>query len=221
VIRVLVVDDDYRVADLHAQMVSKVSGFAVAGVAHSAAEARSMVASEQPDLVLLDMYLPDGLGTELVPELGTDVLMVTADSDAASVRMALGVGVVNYLVKPFPASQLVDRLTAYARYREHLSGRSALDQVEIDRAARLLREGDLVEGAVPKGRSPQTARLVAEELRASKEPLTAADVATSLGLSRPTAQRYLADLAAAGRAEVTLRYGTTGRPEHRYTWRHA
>jgi two-component system CitB family response regulator len=55
----------------------------------------------------------------------------------------------------------------------------------------------------------------------SSTPLTAADVATSLGLSRPTAQRYLADLAAAGRAEVTLRYGTTGRPEHRYTWRHA
>jgi two-component system CitB family response regulator len=221
VIRVLVVDDDYRVADLHAQMVSRVSGFEVAGIAHSAAEARSLVASSAPDLVLLDMYLPDGLGTDLVPELGVDVLMVTADSDAASVRKALGAGVVNYLVKPFAAAQLTDRLQAYARYRDHLKGKGALDQVEIDRAARLLREGDLVEGAVPKGRSPQTARLVAEELRASSEPLTAADVATSLGLSRPTAQRYLADLAAAGRAEVTLRYGTTGRPEHRYTWRHA
>ncbi|MDP9182467.1 MAG: response regulator [Actinomycetota bacterium] len=220
-IRVLVVDDDYRVADLHAQMVSRVGGFAVVGIAHSAAEARSLVASASPDLVLLDMYLPDGLGTDLVAELGVDVLMVTADSDAASVRKALGAGVVNYLVKPFAASQLADRLNAYARYRSHLAGKASLDQVEIDRAARLLREGDLVEGAVPKGRSPQTARLVAEELKASNEPLTAADVATSLGLSRPTAQRYLADLAAAGRAEVTLRYGTTGRPEHRYTWRHA
>ena len=220
-IRVLVVDDDYRVADLHAQMVGRVSGFAVVGVAHSLAEARSLAAEKAPDLVLLDMYLPDGLGTDVVGELGTDVLMVTADADADSVRKALGAGVVNYLVKPFAAAQLSDRLQAYARYRSHLAGKGALDQVEIDRAARLLREGDLVEGAVPKGRSPQTARLVAEELRASPEPLTAADVATSLGLSRPTAQRYLADLAAAGRAEVTLRYGTTGRPEHRYTWRHA
>jgi two-component system CitB family response regulator len=137
------------------------------------------------------------------------------------VRKALGAGVVNYLVKPFAAGQLTDRLNAYARYREHLAGRTELDQVEIDRAARLLREGDLVEGAVPKGRSPQTARRVAEQLQASQTPLTAADVATSLGLSRPTAQRYLADLAAAGRAEVTLRYGTTGRPEHRYAWRRA
>lgn len=220
-IRVLVVDDDYRVANLHAQMVSRVTGFEVAAVAHSAAEARAAVAEHHPDLVLLDMYLPDGLGTDLVPELGTDVLMVTADADAASVRKALGAGVVNYLVKPFVASQLTDRLHAYAKYRAHLDGRTELDQVEIDRAARLLREGDLVEGAVPKGRSPQTARLVAEQLQASPTPLTAADVATALGLSRPTAQRYLADLAAAGRAEVTLRYGTTGRPEHRYAWRSA
>jgi len=221
VIRVLVVDDDYRVANLHAQMVGRVTGFEVVGVAHSAAEARTAVAEHHPDLVLLDMYLPDGHGTDLVPELGVDVLMVTADAEAASVRKALGAGVVNYLVKPFAASQLADRLQAYAKYRAHLDGRSALDQVEIDRAARLLREGDLVEGAVPKGRSPQTARLVAEALQSSQTPLTAADVATSLGLSRPTAQRYLADLAAAGRAEVTLRYGTTGRPEHRYAWRRA
>jgi two-component system CitB family response regulator len=221
VIRVLVVDDDYRVANLHAQMVGRVSGFEVAAVAHSAAEARAAVAEHRPDLVLLDMYLPDGHGTDLVPELGADVIMVTADADAATVRKALGAGVLNYLVKPFVAPQLADRLQAYAKYRAHLDGRTELDQVEIDRAARLLREGDLVEGAVPKGRSPQTARLVAEQLQASQTPLTAADVATSLGLSRPTAQRYLADLAAAGRAEVTLRYGTTGRPEHRYAWRRA
>jgi response regulator of citrate/malate metabolism len=220
VIRVLVVDDDYRVADLHAQLVRSVRGFDVVAVAHSAAEALAAVAEHHPDLVMLDMYLPDGHGTDLVPQLGADVLMVTADADARSVRKALGAGVVNYLVKPFAPPQLIDRLTAYQRYRKHLEGKAALDQVEIDRAARLLREGDLVEGVVPKGRSPQTARLVADLLRTSQGPVTAADVAASLGLSRPTAQRYLGDLAAAGRAVVTLRYGTTGRPEHRYVWRH-
>ena len=218
-IRVLVVDDDFRVADLHAQYVRAVPGFGVVGVAHSAAQARDAVAEHRPDLVLLDMYLPDGLGTELVPELGVDVVMVTADADATSVRRALGVGVVNYLVKPFTAKQLADRLQAYARYREQLHGKANLSQLDIDRATRLLREGDLLEGAVPKGRSPQTAQLVADVLRASAEPRTAAEVAQELGLSRPTAQRYLGDLAASGRADVSLRYGTTGRPEHRYSWR--
>ncbi len=52
----------------------------------------------------------------------------------------------------------------------------------------------------------------------AEEPVTAADIATRLGLSRATAQRYLSDLAADGRVTVGLRYGTTGRPEHLYRW---
>ena len=217
--RVLVVDDDFRVAELHAQFVRRAPGFEVVGIAHNAAEARQAAADLQPDLVLLDMYLPDGLGLDLVPELACDVLMITAAADADTVRRAVGAGVVNYVIKPFPPSQLIDRLQAYAQYRRQLTGDRDLDQVEVDRAVRALREGDLVEGAVPKGRSPQTARLVADALVASEEPMTASEVASLLGLSRPTAQRYLGDLAAAGRADVALRYGATGRPEHRYSWR--
>ena len=216
--RVLVVDDDYRVADLHAQFVATVQGFQVVGVAHTAAAAREAAATLQPDLVLLDMYLPDGLGTDLVAELGCDVMMITAASDAASVRAALGRGAVNYLVKPFTRQDLADRLRAYARYRSHVAGDRPMEQVDIDRAVRVLREGDTVGGAVRKGRSPQTAALVVDLLRAAPEAVTAQEVAQELGISRPTAQRYLADLADDGRARVSLRYGATGRPEHRYTW---
>src|SRR3954454_17886295 len=208
--RVLVVDDDFRVAELHAQFVRRAAGFEVVGVAHNAAEARQAAADLQPDLVLLDMYLPDGLGLDLVPELGCDVLMITAAADAETVRRAVGAGVVNYVIKPFPPAQLIDRLQAYGQYPRQLAGDREVDQLVVDRAVRALREGDLVEGAVPKGRSPQTARLVADALQASAEPVTAAEVATALGLSRPTAQRSLGDLAAAGRADVSLRYGATG-----------
>src|SRR5439155_15110434 len=116
--------------------------------------------------------------------LRCDVLMVTAASDAASVRRALGAGVINYLVKPFTLPELADRLRAYARYRLQLERTGSLQQADIDRAVRTLREGDLVDGTVPKGRSPQTARLVVECLRAVSEPQTATDVATQLGLSR-------------------------------------
>jgi two-component system CitB family response regulator len=218
-VRVVVVDDDFRVAQLHAQFVAAVPGFEVVAVVHDAEATRRVVATLSPDLVLLDMYLPDELGTDLAPHLRCDVLMVTAASDAASVRRALGAGVINYLVKPFTLPELADRLRAYARYRLQLERTGSLQQADIDRAVRTLREGDLVDGTVPKGRSPQTARLVVDRLRSAAEPQTATDVAAALGLSRPTAQRYLADLAAAGRVDVSLRYGTAGRPEHRYAWR--
>ena len=71
---------------------------------------------------------------------------------------------------------------------------------------------------LPKGQSPVTARLVAEQLRLADDPVTAAGIAEQLGISRATAQRYLAALSEEGRATMTLRYGSTGRPEHRYTW---
>src|SRR4051812_50193211 len=108
--RVLVVDDDFRVADLHAQFVRRAAGFEVVGVAHNAAEARQAAADLQPDLVLLDMYLPDALGLDLVPELSCDVLMVTAAADADTVRRAVGAGGVNYLIKPLPPPPPVDPL---------------------------------------------------------------------------------------------------------------
>jgi response regulator of citrate/malate metabolism len=218
VIKVLVVDDDFRVAAMHTQFVRRVGGFDVVGVAHTAAEAAELAARLRPDLTLLDQYLPDGSGTDLAPRLGCDVIMLSAASEAAVVRAALGGGVVNYLVKPFTEADLADRLRAYARYRDRLDSEGHLDQSEIDRALRTLHEGDRLEAAVPKGRSAHTTNLVVDALRSAAEPLSASDVAGRLGLSRATAQRYLSDLAAAGRLRVELRYGTTGRPEHLYSW---
>ena len=68
-VRVLVVDDDFRVADLHAQFVRRVAGFEVVGIALDGAQAPARGRAARPDLVLLDMYLPDGLGTDLLPDL--------------------------------------------------------------------------------------------------------------------------------------------------------
>jgi response regulator of citrate/malate metabolism len=218
VIKVLVVDDDFRVAGMHAQFVRRLAGFQVVGVAHTAAEAAELAARLRPDLTLLDLYLPDGSGADLAPRLGCDVIMLSAASDAAVVRIALGRGVVNYLVKPFTEADLADRLRAYARFRAQLGSKGSVDQAEIDRALRTRHEGNRLEAAVPKGRSAHTTHLVVDTLRSAARPLSASDVAGRLGLSRATAQRYLSDLAAAGRVHVELRYGTTGRPEHLYRW---
>ena len=144
--------------------------------------------------------------------------MITAATDAAVRPRRLGRGAVNYLVKPFGAAELADRLRAYAGYRDHMRRQRPLDQAEIDRAVRLLREGDRIgerraQGPLGPDRDPGPGGAAPR-----RRPAAAADVARPSGLSRATAQRYLADLADDGRVVVALRYGTTGRPEHLYRW---
>jgi response regulator of citrate/malate metabolism len=214
---VVVVDDDFRVARLHARFVAETPGFRVVGVGHSAEETLRLVAEHDPDLVLLDNYLPDQHGVAIAGRLSCDVLMVTADSSAATVRAAVSAGAFNVLVKPFTAELLGAQLDGYARFRRALAGPGEeLGQQGVDRALAALRQG--VRQATPKGQSSVTARLVSEKLRESDDPLTAVDVAEALGISRGTAQRYLAGLAEKGRASVSMRYGSTGRPEHLYRW---
>ncbi|MEU5724214.1 response regulator [Micromonospora sp. NPDC047738] len=216
--RVLIVDDDFRVAGLHASYVSG-AGFTVVGTAHTAADTVARCKELQPDLVLLDQYLPDRYGVEVLPELTADVIMLTAAADARTVRAALGAGALNYLVKPFTAQQLVERLTAYRRYRQQLGTSQELSQTEIDQAMALLHQQDLPAAALPKGRSSVTAQQVLTAMRDCGRQVTAVEVADMVGISRATAQRYLADLARAGKLELKLRYGSTGRPEHLYRWR--
>jgi len=218
VIRVLVVEDDFRVAQVHVAFTHRVPGFRVVGTALTAEEGRRLLAAQHPDLVLLDAYLPDESGLDLLSDIDVDTIMLTAASDPATVRTALARGALNYLVKPFTADQLVDRLSAYARYRGILAGAGRqLGQEDIDRAVRHLHEGDRT--ATPKGQSAVTARLVADALRAGAgEARTAAEIAAELGIARATAQRYLAALAQTGSATMSLRYGSTGRPEHLYRW---
>ncbi|GLY96174.1 response regulator [Actinoplanes sp. NBRC 103695] len=68
-IRVLVVDDDFMVAKVHRGFVDRVPGFTTIGVAHTGADALAMAEAQRPDLVLLDIYLPDISGLEVLRRL--------------------------------------------------------------------------------------------------------------------------------------------------------
>jgi two-component system CitB family response regulator len=216
--RVLVVDDDFRVAKLHADAINLIPDCEAVGQARSATDALRQAQARRPDLVLLDEYLPDAPGTTLLNRLGAPCMMVTSANDAATVRRAFAAGAVNYLVKPFPIEMLADRVTAYARCWASLSDARPIDQAQIDHAFAVMHSANLSSAALPKGRSPATTALVRTILIAAPEALTAAQVADGAGISRATAQRYLADLTRAGLVSLTLRYGNAGRPEHHYAW---
>lgn len=217
-IRVLVVDDDFRVARLHASYVEQLDGFEAVGLAHTAVDAVRLAGELQPDLVLLDEYLPDLNGSSIIGQLGAAVIVISAAEGADAVRTAIASGAVNYILKPFLPSVLVDRLQAFARFNSLLGSDVQLDQNSVDKALQALRAGDSPTAVYRKGRSAVTADSIGEVLRGSGEAMTAIEVAELTGVSRGTAQRYLADLARDGLVELTLRYGATGRPEHRYEW---
>ncbi|QDP96944.1 response regulator [Microlunatus elymi] len=225
---VLVVEDDFRVAELHADYARRVDGFAVAGIARSGAEAARRLGSgthaseDRIDLLLLDSYLPDGSGIELIGspparQARVDVIMVTADDSGAAVRRALQLGALNYLVKPFEPDRLAELLSAYRDYRRLLA-HPHCDQSMIDQALRSRYAGNRTGGV--RGKSPLTSGRIVELLAGSADDLSAQEVAAGTGIARATAQRYLAQLAEEDVAEVFLRYGSTGRPEHRYRLRH-
>jgi response regulator of citrate/malate metabolism len=220
VIRTLIVDDDAMTASIHRAYVERVAGFEVVGEAHSGADAIELVRKTAPDLVLLDIYMPDMSGLDVLRNLHAsdlphvDVIAVTAAKDVATLRTAIHGGVIHYLVKPFFFDALRERLEAYAALRGRLDRLRDPEQEDIDHVFSLLRAHG--RKSLPKGISAPTLATVVDALKSSADEVTAVEISERAGVSRGTARRYLEYLAATGAAELSLRYGSTGRPEHLY-----
>src|SRR5438132_8387648 len=201
-IRTVIVEDDFRVAQLHRTYTERVPGFAVVGTAATGEEAIHIVSRLLPDLVLLDIYLPDMSGIEVIRRLRqpghppVDIIAITAAKEVEALRAAMQGGVIHYLVKPFRFATFEERLRNYATARQRLARLGEADQREIDRVFSLLRTSGSKE--LPKGLSPATLELVTQALREADEPVSAEEIATRAGVSRVTARRYLDHLTQSG-----------------------
>ena len=218
-IRTLVVDDDFMVAEVHRGFVERVGGFEVVGVAHSGAEALRTIARLTPELLILDVYLPDRSGLSVLQELrqhrvAVDVIVVTAARDVASLQEAMQGGVLHYIVKPFDFARFERTLQSYRRFREERAAREVLAQSDVDRLYSLM--AGVPSSELPKGLNRPTLDLVVRYLLREQAARGAQQVAEGTGISRATARRYLEYLESRGQATLEVRYGSTGRPEHLY-----
>lgn len=220
-IRTLIVEDDFRIASIHKGFLERIGGFEVVGQARTAGESIDLVERLRPDLVLLDIYLPDASGLDVLRSIRAperplvDVIAITAAKDVETLRSALQGGVIHYLVKPFEFNVFREKLESYAAMRVRLARVREVDQAQVDLVVGTLRSGP---AGLPKGLSTATLDLVAQALRDEQRDLSATDVAKRTGLSRVTSRRYLDHLVRSGTVELTMRYGSAGRPEHRYRW---
>lgn len=219
---VLVVDDDFRVASVHIGFVETVPGFRVVGSAGSAAQALAQARERHPDLVLMDVYLPDrnGLdvvGTLLAAQQPPGFIVISAANDLATVRRAVALGVSHYLVKPFGAAELAARLRSFAQMRRQLDRfHDDMTQHDVDALFGYAHPATTPANTHIRRLAP-TLQSVLHEAMTAGGSVSASEVADATGMSRTTAQRALTALEQSGLLRLELRYGSTGRPEHRYS----
>jgi len=223
VIKVLIAEDDFRIAAIHESYIQKVQGFQVAGKAKSAKDLWEALQKEQVDLILLDVYMPDELGTNLLPLLRerhpeVDVIIITAATETMLLRDALHYGVVHYLIKPVTAQKFTQVLTEYKEKRELINSKEEVNQTMIDLFFGQMQEESQQkdERDLPTGINSLTLDKVKTFMAAEMNGITAEELGEKMGASRTTARRYVEYLVTTGECRAELAYGIIGRPERKY-----
>jgi response regulator of citrate/malate metabolism len=214
-VQVFLVEDDPLVCQVNAQMISSIPQFEVIGTARTIRQAKQQILEIQPELLLIDIYLPDGNGLELLHDLRRErlhfeAMMITAANDTESVKKALEQGVFDYLTKPFERARLEQALERYLT-RQHIQNAKNLSQASIDHVLGYTLEPDL-----PKGIDPNKLEQIKTKLRQNVSSQSAEEIAGSIGISRVTAWRYLEYLCSTNWAALENDQSGTGRPIKRY-----
>lgn len=216
--RVLIVEDDPMVADINKKFTEAVPGFVVAGIARNGRDALLLLEKEKPDLLILDVYMPEVDGVSVLSmlrksEIPVDVIMVTAAGDTDTVARIMRQGVIDYIVKPFKFERYRAALESYLDFRKKLSHKSTLNQADLDAMLSVKTES---QQDTPKNFHVQTMNSIVDFMLVQAEALSADEVAAGTGVSRVTARRYLEYLVTQGRSQMLLDYVAVGRPIHRF-----
>lgn len=216
-IRVFIVEDDPMVLEVNTGFLKRLPFFQFCGSADAGEEAIKKIEETEPDLVLLDMFLPDISGLDVLKtirekQIPTDVLMITAARDANTIHNVFRLGAVDYLVKPFRFDRFKAALDAYQKMWNKLNDSGILKQEDIDQLKQMQKQ----DAELPKGLSDKTLKQILLALLEQPEPVTAENLATILGMARVTVRRYLEYLVQAEKIKVQIQYGSVGRPSHFY-----
>jgi len=219
-IRVLIVDDDPMVADINKNYTEAVAGFYVIAIAKNGKDAIDQINTVDIDLVILDIYLPEINGVDVLSlirreEKNIDVIMITAADDSATVSRVLRQGVVAYITKPFKFDRYRLILENYKRHKQTILQKSNLEQSDIDNM--LATPMHVEKQVTPKNFHAQTLTLITNYLLGCSEPISAEELASGVGISRVTCRRYLEYLVNEGQLQMDLCYISVGRPIHRFT----
>ncbi|MEG2291518.1 MAG: response regulator [Clostridium sp.] len=225
-IKVIVVEDDPMVREINTKFLGKVQGFQVVGEASNIENAKSVINIIKADLILLDVFLPDGKGLDLLKwirlnEIKVDIILVTADKGRISVDEAFKYGAVDYLIKPFKYDRFKEALLKYRERVTKFKKLDDIDQQSIDEYILKRTSNSMVkeyeEAEICKGLNIKTYNKIIEFMNVNKGiKLSAEEIANGSGLARVTARRYLEKMDEEKKVEIIQEYGRIGRPTKFY-----
>lgn len=226
-LNVLLVEDDPMVRQVNLQFIEQVDGFQVIDTAKNGVEGFKKIVELSPDLVLMDIFMPeqDGLQTlhkirsESIP---VDVITITAANDMQTIQKILYLGVYDYIMKPFTFERMQQTLLNYYKFKMQTVAAQDITQKELDELLHPYREtketvssnSSLVD--LPKGFNRSTLDKVLSFIKEAKEGASADEVAAGIGVARVTARRYLEFLEKQNLIKVDVHYGGVGRPINQY-----
>lgn len=217
-ISVFIVEDDPMVLEVNKSFLANLMGFTLVGEASTGEQAFKEIKKLKPNLILLDMFLPDITGMELFTKLRearipSDVIMITAARDMSTVQEAIRYGAVDYLIKPFRVERFQKALLNYRQQVKSLAANNVLNQEDVDQWF-----GHTEENLeLPKGLNDMTMQQIKEELQKIDGAITSEQLAQNVGMARVTVRKYLDYLAGRGKVQIDLKYGTVGRPTKYYS----
>ena len=219
---VVIAEDDPKIAEIQSRFIDKIEGFEVVGIGNSIAESEEIIDVFRPDLVLLDVFFPDGNGVDLMWKIrrsykNIDVIFITAAKEVETLQEAIRGGAFDYVLKPMTFSRFQSTLNKFFEHRHKFEKITSLDQTEVDQIIHPAQDSVQTDVRMPKSINALTLERVEDEVsKLDKDGVNAEAMGLQIGISRTTARRYLEFLVSKGKVKPSLVYGSVGRPERLY-----
>lgn len=220
-IKVLLIEDDPMVLEINKAFIEKVKTFKVIETASNGTEGLKLIKKHKPDLVVLDIYMPEQDGVETLlqiraEKIQVDVMIITAANDLETIRSMMQNGAFDYIIKPFNFERIEKALSKYRTYHSTMSPSGTATQKDLDNLffSEIREVPATME--LPKGLNELTLKQIGSFIKVQTEAKSAEEVAEGIGIARVTARRYLDYLVKSGTIQMDIQYGTVGRPVNRY-----
>lgn len=220
-LEVVIVEDEPHLAQLHREYIEQNFHLRVVGIAGSLEQARELISRHHPRLVLLDNYLPDGQGVELIDspllkQFGCAVIFITAASDMQTCSHAMRSGAFDYLIKPVFSHRLRASLERFMLLEHTLRQVKVVDQRALDKLFNLP-AGDASAAPSTKGIEPATLARVKRLFSERPEfSWSVEQIVEEAGISKTTGRRYLEYCVEIGFITIEIQYGNIGHPRRLY-----